>query len=159
MRLVSFFDSSPLPRAHDEVIIHPRRSDFMARTRSTRKTTARSPTKKTTRNATTRGRPAAKKAATPSARKTAASSRGTAKAKASSSQAGDGDFRTEVQELVEKLTTARRPWSLRKARQEFERSYVNHIIRRSDMDRQRAASRLDIGFSTLKEKIRAPGKR
>jgi DNA-binding NtrC family response regulator len=157
MRLVSFFDSSPLPRTHDEVIIHPRRSDFMARTRSTRKTTARSPAKKTARTATSRGRSAAK----PAAKKTAASSRGTAKAKAksSSSQAEEGDFRTEVQELVEKLTTARRPWSLRKARQEFERSYVNHIIRRSDMDRQRAASRLDIGFSTLKEKIRAPGKR
>ena len=100
-----------------------------------------------------------KPAASSATKKPAASSQGTAKPKASSSPGGDGDFRAEVQELVEKLTTARRPWSLRKARQEFERSYVNHIIRRSDMDRQRAASRLDIGFSTLKEKIRAPAKR
>jgi DNA-binding NtrC family response regulator len=123
----------------------------MARTRSTRKTAARSTTKKAPRATATKGRPAAKKPA--------ASSRGTAKAKSSSGQGGDGDFRAEVQELLDKLTSSRRPWSLRKARQEFERSYVNHIIRRSDMDRQRAASRLDIGFSTLKEKIRAPGKR
>jgi DNA-binding NtrC family response regulator len=125
----------------------------MARTRSTRKTTTR---KTNARKASPRGRAAAKK--------TTASSRGapkakaTAKSKGNASQ-GDAEFRAEVDDLVSKLTSTRRPWSLRRARQEFERSYVNHIIRRSDMDRQRAATRLDIGFSTLKEKIRAPGKR
>lgn len=129
----------------------------MARTRSTRKTPARSTARKTnTRSASTRGRQAAKK--------TSASSRGASKTKSkgkssSGAQAVDAEFRAEVDQLMDKLTSARRPWSLRRARQEFERSYVNHIIRRSDMDRQRAAKRLDIGFSTLKEKIRTPSKR
>ena len=124
----------------------------MARTRSTRKSPARSTAKKpAARSATPKRGPAA-------AKKTSADSRGAAKAKpkASASQASDAEFRAEVEALVDKLTSARRPWALRRARQEFERSYVNHIIRRSDMDRQRAATRLDIGFSTLKEKIRTP---
>ncbi len=63
-------------------------------------------------------------------------------------------MKAEVDKLVAKLTTARKPWSLRRARHEFERSYVEYIIRRSDGNRSRAAERLDIGFSTLKEKIR-----
>lgn len=60
----------------------------------------------------------------------------------------------EVQELVSKLLNARRPVSLRDARRQFERSYVEYIIRKYDGDRQKASERLDIGFSTLKEKIR-----
>jgi DNA-binding NtrC family response regulator len=63
-------------------------------------------------------------------------------------------FKAEIRDLLERLTSARRPWALRKARRDFERSYVNYIIRASDEDRQRAAKRLKIGFSTLKEKIR-----
>ena len=63
-------------------------------------------------------------------------------------------MKAEIEKLVAKLTAARRPWSLRRARHEFERSYVEYIIRRSDGNRNRAAERLDIGFSTLKEKIR-----
>lgn len=66
----------------------------------------------------------------------------------------DTTFKTEVEELVTKLMTTRRPWSLRRARRAFEKSYAEHMIRRSNGDRQKAASRLDIGFSTLKEKIR-----
>ncbi len=67
----------------------------------------------------------------------------------------DSQFKTEVEALVNTLSNAKRPWTLRRARREFERAYVEFIIRRSDEDRQRAAKRLDIGFSTLKEKIRA----
>ncbi len=131
----------------------------MARTRSTRKPAARTSAKKTNARKSTpaRGRPAAKKTSKATATKTTATK---AKPKPrAGGQAADAEFRAEVQELVDKLASARKPWSLRRARQEFERSYVNHIIRRSDMDRQRAATRLDIGFSTLKEKIRAPSKR
>ena len=63
-------------------------------------------------------------------------------------------FTNEVRELLKQLTSARRPWTLRKARREFERAYVNYVIRLSDDERQSAAKRLKIGFSTLKEKIR-----
>lgn len=65
-------------------------------------------------------------------------------------------MKTEIEKLVDRLTSARRPWSLRRARHEFERSYVQYVIQRSNGDRGRAAERLDIGFSTLKEKIRLP---
>lgn len=60
--------------------------------------------------------------------------------------------------LAEELATARKPWSLRDARRAFERSYVQYVIAVSGGDRSEAAERLDIGFSTLKEKIRRPGK-
>ncbi len=66
----------------------------------------------------------------------------------------DEEFQTEVEELVNKLMSTRRPWSLRRARRQFEKSYAEYMIRRSAGDRQKAASRLHIGFSTLKEKIR-----
>lgn len=66
----------------------------------------------------------------------------------------DDEFKAEVTELVEALMTTRRPWSLRRARRQFERSYTEYMIRRSGNDRHRAAERLQIGFSTLKEKIR-----
>ena len=66
----------------------------------------------------------------------------------------DQDFETEINELMAKLMTTRRPWTLRRARRVFERSYVEYMIRRSGDDRKRAATRLSIGFSTLKEKIR-----
>lgn len=61
---------------------------------------------------------------------------------------------SEVTELVSKLINARRPVSLRDARRQFERSYVEYIIRKFEGDRQKASEKLDIGFSTLKEKIR-----
>ena len=70
------------------------------------------------------------------------------------SRAIDPAFQTEVEELVAKLQSTRRPWSLRRARRAFEKSYAEYMIRRSNGDRQKAATRLDIGFSTLKEKIR-----
>jgi len=60
--------------------------------------------------------------------------------------------------LAEELATAKKPWSLRDARRAFERSYVQYVIAVSGGDRAQAAGRLDIGFSTLKEKIRRPGK-
>lgn len=60
--------------------------------------------------------------------------------------------------LAEELASARKPWSLRDARRAFERSYVQYVIAVSGGDRSQAAERLDIGFSTLKEKIRRPGK-
>lgn len=66
----------------------------------------------------------------------------------------DPEFQEEVSALVDKLMSTRRPWSLRRARRQFEKSYAEYMIRRSNGDRQKAASRLDIGFSTLKEKIR-----
>lgn len=66
----------------------------------------------------------------------------------------DPVFKAEVDELVEKLITSRKQWSLRRARRQFEKSYAEHMIRRCGGDRQKAATRLDIGFSTLKEKIR-----
>lgn len=67
-------------------------------------------------------------------------------------------FKAEIEDLVSKLIATRRPWSLRRARQHFERAYTEYIIRRLGNDRQSAAARLDIGFSTLKEKIRKSSK-
>ena len=64
----------------------------------------------------------------------------------------DSDFEKEIKELMTKLMTTQRPWSMRRARRQFERSYAEYMIRRSNGDRLRAAGRLDIGFSTLKEK-------
>ena len=66
----------------------------------------------------------------------------------------DADFKEEVDQLMNKLMSTQRPWSMRRARRQFERSYAEYMIRRSGGDRLRAAARLDIGFSTLKEKIR-----
>ncbi|MCG8420492.1 MAG: hypothetical protein MJE77_21365 [Proteobacteria bacterium] len=66
----------------------------------------------------------------------------------------DATFKAEIDDLMKKLQTTQRPWSMRRARRQFERSYAEYMIRRSGGDRQRAALRLDIGFSTLKEKIR-----
>lgn len=66
----------------------------------------------------------------------------------------DKDFQDETTQLVTKLMTTQRPWSMRRARRSFERSYAEYMIRRSNGDRLKAAARLDIGFSTLKEKIR-----
>jgi DNA-binding NtrC family response regulator len=64
----------------------------------------------------------------------------------------------ELHGLAEELASAKKPWSLRDARQAFERIYVQYVIALSEGDRFAAAERLDIGFSTLKEKIRRPGK-
>jgi DNA-binding NtrC family response regulator len=64
----------------------------------------------------------------------------------------------DLNALAEELATAKKPWPLRDARRAFERRYVQYVIAVSDGDRVEAASRLDIGFSTLKEKIRRPGK-
>lgn len=72
----------------------------------------------------------------------------------SRSKTDDAEFKAEIEDLLNKLLTTKRPWSLRRARRVFECAYAEYIIRRSDNDRQRAALRLDIGFSTLKEKIR-----
>jgi DNA-binding NtrC family response regulator len=76
----------------------------------------------------------------------------------SRSKIHDAAFKAEIDDLVDKLLTTRRPWSLRRARRQFERAYTEYMIRRSDDDRHRAAERLDIGFSTLKEKIRKSSK-
>lgn len=63
-------------------------------------------------------------------------------------------FRREVTSLLEQLVTSKKPWALRRARRNFERAYVDFIIGKCEGDRLAAADRLDIGFSTLKEKIR-----
>lgn len=68
---------------------------------------------------------------------------------------GEAAFRATVEGLVDELTAARRPWPLKKARHLFERAYAQYVIRRAGSDRHAAATQLDIGFSTLKEKIRA----
>jgi len=67
----------------------------------------------------------------------------------------DAAFRAAVDSLVGELVAAKRPWPLKKARHVFERAYVQYMIRRLGEDRHNAATQLDIGFSTLKEKIRA----
>lgn len=67
-------------------------------------------------------------------------------------------LRKEMERLLERLTTARRPWSLRRARRAFERAYVEYVLSRNEGDRHAAAEKLDIGFSTLKEKIRKTNK-
>lgn len=72
----------------------------------------------------------------------------------SRAKSSDAVFKAEIDELVNMLTSTRRPWPLRRARRQFERAYAEYIIRRSENDRQAAAEKLDIGFSTLKEKIR-----
>lgn len=61
-------------------------------------------------------------------------------------------FMSESSKLARKI--ARRQVTLRDARRAFERLYVVHTIARCKGDRREAARRLDIGFSTLKEKIR-----
>ena len=57
------------------------------------------------------------------------------------SKTDDAVFKAEIDDLVQKLTTTRRPWSLRRARRQFERAYAEYMIRRADNDRQRAAER------------------
>jgi DNA-binding NtrC family response regulator len=64
----------------------------------------------------------------------------------------------ELTALAEELASARKPWPLRDARRAFERAYVQYVISISGGSRADAADRLDIGFSTLKEKIRRPGR-
>jgi DNA-binding NtrC family response regulator len=68
---------------------------------------------------------------------------------------GEAAFRASVGSLLEDLVGARRPWPLKKARHLFERAYAQYVIQRAGADRQTAAGQLDIGFSTLKEKIRS----
>ncbi len=64
----------------------------------------------------------------------------------------------DLNALAEELATAKKPWPLRDARRAFERRYFLYVTAGSEGDRVEAAGRLDIGFSTLKEKIRRPGK-
>jgi DNA-binding NtrC family response regulator len=73
---------------------------------------------------------------------------------ARSGDRGDANFRTTVEDLVSEILASRRPWPLKKARRVFERAYVQFAIKRAGADRHSAATQLDIGFSTLKEKIR-----
>jgi DNA-binding NtrC family response regulator len=70
---------------------------------------------------------------------------------------GENAFRSNVDDLVKQLLTAKKPWALRRARRNFERAYVEYVISRVGADRVSAAGVLDIGFSTLKEKIRKSG--
>jgi DNA-binding NtrC family response regulator len=67
---------------------------------------------------------------------------------------GEANFRATIDSLVSEILASRRPWPLKKARRIFERAYVQFAIRRAGADRHDAATLLDIGFSTLKEKIR-----
>lgn len=64
----------------------------------------------------------------------------------------------DLNAMAQELATAKKPWPLREARRAFERRYVQYVIAVSDGDRTAAAEKLDIGFSTLKEKIRRAGK-
>lgn len=65
----------------------------------------------------------------------------------------DKSFKQQVDALGKKLTSTRAPWSLRKARQEFEKLYIDYIMHRADQNRRRAVDMLDISLSSLKEKI------
>ncbi len=62
-------------------------------------------------------------------------------------------FQEQVERLAQKLTKARTPWALRKARQEFERLYIEYVMFRADNNRRAAVDMLDISLSSLKEKI------
>jgi DNA-binding NtrC family response regulator len=71
-----------------------------------------------------------------------------------SAQTADQKFRASVEETVRQILGSRKPWPLRKVRRAFERAYVAYILESEGADRVAAAATLDIGFSTLKEKIR-----
>ena len=66
----------------------------------------------------------------------------------------DAKFRASIDEMVRKILASRRPWPLRRVRRAFERAYVAHVLEKEGSNRVAAAAVLDIGFSTLKEKIR-----
>ena len=61
---------------------------------------------------------------------------------------------TELWDLVNKLETLRRPWTLRKARQHFERLYVDLVMLKYKGDREKVCEVLGISISSLKEKLR-----
>jgi len=71
----------------------------------------------------------------------------------SSGVVDDKTFRQQVEALSKKLASARSPWSLRKARQEFEKLYIDFIMAKADNNRRQAVDMLDISLSSLKEKI------
>jgi transcriptional regulator with PAS, ATPase and Fis domain len=60
----------------------------------------------------------------------------------------------DLWDLAKKLEGLRRPWTLRKARQTFERLYVDLVMARYGGDRERVCKALDISMSSLKEKLR-----
>ena len=61
---------------------------------------------------------------------------------------------TETRKVAPSLATPRRPVDLRRARQRFERAYVEDIMRMCEGDRQKAIRILGISLSSLKEKLR-----
>ena len=63
---------------------------------------------------------------------------------------------SDLWELATRLEGTRRLWTLRKARQRFERFYVDLVMLRYGGDRERVCRVLDISKSSLKEKLR-PG--
>lgn len=65
----------------------------------------------------------------------------------------DKSFKQQVAALAKKLVGARTPWALRRARQEFEKLYIDYVMFRVDNNRRRAVAMLDISLSSLKEKI------
>lgn len=64
-------------------------------------------------------------------------------------------FEQEVAKLATRLVSARRPWTLRKARRTFEVLYVRHVVDALGGDKRKAARKLGISYSALKEKVRA----
>ncbi|KKN30516.1 hypothetical protein LCGC14_0833410 [marine sediment metagenome] len=62
-------------------------------------------------------------------------------------------LKTQVDTLINTLISIKRPWHLRRARHAFEKFYTNFVLAKSDGNRDRAAKKLGIGFSTLKQKI------
>lgn len=60
---------------------------------------------------------------------------------------------TNMGDLANKLETLRQPWDLRKARQAFERLYVDVLMDRYDGNRAKVCAVLDVSLSSLKEKL------
>jgi transcriptional regulator with PAS, ATPase and Fis domain len=60
---------------------------------------------------------------------------------------------TDLWRLANKLENLRRPWTMRKARQCFERVYVDLVMYKYQGDRQKVCKALDISLSALKEKL------
>jgi len=63
---------------------------------------------------------------------------------------------TEIEQVTTELSTIKRPWALRRARQRFERAYVDAVMDQVDHDRAKAVKVLGISLASLKEKLR-PG--
>jgi DNA-binding NtrC family response regulator len=60
----------------------------------------------------------------------------------------------EIRKVAPEMESFARPWKLRRARNRFERAYVDDVMQRCGGDRERAARALGISLSSLKDKLR-----